>query len=320
MTARTLYPLKLQSTLHVKVWGGRKLATELGKPLPTEQPYGESWELHDTCLVTNGALRGANLGELTQQFGADLVGAGNDPADGMPLLAKFIDAGEWLSIQVHPDDAQAMALESEPRGKTEAWVVLDADPGARLVIGLQKGVTTQQLANSIKSNRLEELLVYTDATPGDLLYIPANTVHALGPGILVYEIQQSSDTTYRLYDWGRLGLDGQPRELHIDKGIQVANLESLPQVRQPGGDLLVDGEFFRAWRHTLDEGALELSTPGRFQALSCIEGELRIEAPGAAGSDDDAIVLGKGQTGLIPACIASFSISGSGTLLRSAQR
>ncbi len=316
-----LYPLKLQSALHVKVWGGRKLATELGKPLPTEQPYGESWELHDTCLVTNGALRGANLGELTRQFGADLVGAGNDPADGMPLLAKFIDAGEWLSIQVHPNDAQAKALEGEPRGKTEAWVVLDADPGARLVIGLKPGASTEQLTNAIQRNRLEELLVYAEVKPGDLLYIPANTVHALGPGILVYEIQQSSDTTYRLYDWGRLGLDGQPRDLHIEKGVQVANLESLPQVRQPGGDLLVDGEFFRAWRHSLEKGALELSTPGRFQALSCIEGELRIEATGATGgSEADAIVLDKGQTGLIPACIASFSISGSGTLLRSAQR
>ena len=320
MTARSLYPLKLQSALHVKVWGGRRLASRLGKPLPTAQPYGESWELHDTCLVANGAYRGISLGELTLQFGADLIGAGNDPAAGVPLLAKFIDAGAWLSIQVHPDDAQAKALEGEPRGKTEAWVVLDAEPGARLVIGLQTGTTTQQMAKAIKSNRLEELLVYADVKPGDVLYIPANTVHALGPGILVYEIQQSSDTTYRLYDWGRLGLDGQPREVHIDKGIQVANLDSLPRVQRPTDDLLVDGEYFGAWRHSLEGSALELSSPGRFQALTCIEGELRIDAPDAAGSDDDAIVLGKGQTGLIPACIASFSISGSGTLLRSAQR
>ncbi len=318
MTARTLYPLKLQSALHVKVWGGRRLATRLGKPLPTEQPYGESWELHDTCLVTNGALGGVSLGALALQYGADLIGAGNDPAAGIPLLAKFIDAGEWLSIQVHPDDAQARALEGEPRGKTEAWLMLDAEPGSRLVIGLLEGTSARQLATAIQRNRLEELLVYTEVTPGDLLYIPANTVHALGPGILVYEIQQSSDTTYRLYDWGRLGLDGQARELHIDKGVQVANLESLPQVERPGGDLLVDGEYFRTWRHTLEAGTLNLPTEFRFQALTCIHGELRIEAPGA-GSDDDAIVLGKGQSGLIPACIASFNISGSGTLLRSAQ-
>lgn len=312
-----LYPLKLQSALHVKVWGGRRLASQLGKSLPTEQPYGESWELHDRSLVANGAHSGARLGDLTRQFGADLIGADNDPADGMPLLAKFIDAGEWLSIQVHPNDSQAKALEGEPCGKTEAWVVLRAEPGARLVIGLRPGATTRQMENAIQSNRLEELLFYTEVRQGDVLYIPANTVHALGPGILVYEIQQSSDTTYRLYDWGRLGLDGQPRELHINQGVAVANLESLPTIRRPGGDLLVDGEFFRTWRHTLEDSALDLSSEGRFQALSCIEGELQVSAHGAP--EADAIVLNKGETGLIPACIAHFGISGSGTLLRSAQ-
>ena len=309
-----LYPLKLESALHVKVWGGRRLATQMGKLLPTDQPYGESWELHDTSLITNGAYRGASLSELTRQFGAEFVGAGNDPAAGMPLLAKFIDAGEWLSVQAHPDDAQAKALEGEPRGKSEAWVVLHAEAGARLVIGLQPGTTRQQMTSAIQLGRLEELMVYTEVKAGVVLYIPANTVHALGPGILVYEIQQSSNTTYRLYDWGRLGLDGQPRQLHIDKGVSVANLQSLPEVRRPSGDLLVDGEYFRSWRHTLAEGALEIASDGRFQALSCVEGSVQVSA-----GKHDAIELRKGESGLIPACIANFSISGSGTLLRSAQ-
>ncbi len=314
MPKKSLHPLKLQPALHVKVWGGRRLASQLGKRLPTDQPYGESWELHDTSRVENGAHRGKTLGELTRQFGSLLIGAGNDSADGMPLLAKFIDAGEWLSIQVHPDDAQAKALEGEARGKTEAWVVLHADPGARLVIGLGPGVTIGQLTKAIKSNRLESLLVYAEVAPGDVLYIPANTVHALGPGILIYEIQQSSDTTYRLYDWGRLGLNGQPRALHIDQGVAVANLKSLPQVRRPAGDLLVDSAYFRTWRHTLADSVLDLSSEGRFQALSCIEGSVQVTA-----GDQDAIALSKGETGLIPACIADFRISGFGTLLRSAQ-
>lgn len=313
-----LYPLKLQSALHVKVWGGRRLATQLDKTLPTEQPYGESWELHDTSLAANGAHRGLSLGELIRQFGADLIGAGNDPADGMPLLAKFIDAGAWLSIQVHPNDSQARALEGEPRGKTEAWVVLHAEPGARLVIGVQSGATTQQITTAIQSGRLEELLVYTEVRPGDVLYIPANTVHALGPGILVYEIQQSSDTTYRLYDWGRLGLDGQPRDLHIEKGLQVANLKSLPQLKRPDGDLLVDSAYFRTWRHTLEDGALDLSSEGRFQALTCIHGELRVSAEGGAAAE--SLMLTRGETGLVPACVTSFRIRGFGTLLRSCQR
>ncbi len=313
----SLYPLKLEPALHVKVWGGRKLAALLDKRLPKDQPYGESWELHDSSQVANGAHRGKSLGELARRLGAPLLGAGNDPADGMPLLAKFIDASQWLSIQVHPDDRQAKALAGEPRGKTEAWVVLHAEPGARLVIGLQPGTTARQMTQAIQSNRLEALLVYAEAKAGDLLYIPANTIHALGPGLLIYEIQQSSDTTYRLYDWGRLGLDGQPRELHIDQGIGVANLESLPQVEQPDSDLLVAGDYFRTWRHTLEDSALDIATEGRFQALSCISGELRVSAKG--GAEEDSITLGTGESGLIPAGIPAFSISGSGAILRSCQ-
>lgn len=314
MLAKPLYPLKLLSALHVKVWGGRNLGALLDKALPTAQPYGESWELHDSCVIANGEHRGASLGDLTRRFGAELIGAGNDPAEGMPLLAKFIDAAEWLSIQVHPDDAQAKALESQPRGKSEAWVVLRAEPGARLVIGLRPGTSPSRLQDAIRRERLEALLVYAEVEPGDVLYIPANTVHALGPGILVYEIQQSSDTTYRLYDWGRLGLDGRPRELHIEKGVSVANLASLPRIRQAQGDLLVDGEFFRTWRHSLAGCALDIASDGRFQALSCIEGSLQVSAGG-----QDVIELRKGDTGLVPACIARFRISGSGALLRSTQ-
>ena len=255
-----------------------------------------------------------NLRELARRCGSDLLGAGNDPADGFPLLAKFIDANDWLSIQVHPNDIQARALEAEPRGKTEAWVVLQADLGARLVIGVQRGITGQQLAEAIRENQLEKMLVYAEVKEGNVLYIPANTIHALGPGILIYEIQQSSDITYRLYDWGRLGLDEQPRELHIDKGTGVANLDSLPSVRQPESDLLVDGDYFRTWRHALKDDTFEVAPDGRFQALSCIGGWLRVEADG-----HEAIELRTGETGLIPACLDLFRISGHGVMLRSCQ-
>ena len=298
----------------MKVWGGRKLSERLNKSLPSNQPYGESWELHDTAAVANGPFSGMNLRELARRCGSDLLGAGNDPADGFPLLAKFIDANDWLSIQVHPNDIQARALEAEPRGKTEAWVVLQADLGARLVIGVQRGITGQQLAEAIRENQLEKMLVYAEVKEGNVLYIPANTIHALGPGILIYEIQQSSDITYRLYDWGRLGLDEQPRELHIDKGTGVANLDSLPSVRQPESDLLVDGDYFRTWRHALKDDTFEVAPDGRFQALSCIGGWLRVEADG-----HEAIELRTGETGLIPACLDLFRISGHGVMLRSCQ-
>lgn len=311
----SLYPLKLQPALHVKVWGGRKLAERLNKPLPTAEPYGESWELHDNVRVINGSLRGKSLAELTQKYGAELIGEGNDPADGFPLLAKFIDANDWLSIQVHPDDAQAQALEGEPRGKTEAWVVLDADQGAKLIIGVTPGSRRRQLADAIQQNRLEDLLLYTEVRTGDVLYIPANTVHALGPGILIYEIQQSSDITYRLYDWGRMGLDGRPRELHIGKGLQVSNLDTLPRVQRPTGELLIDGQYFRAWRHELVKTEVELESEGRFQALTCIAGSLLVEAQG-----HKPIELALGDTGLIPACLDAFSLAGSGIIIRSCQR
>ena len=314
MKMRELYPLKLRPALHVKVWGGRRLADMMGKRLLTAEPYGESWELHDTSVIANGPLRGNSLGDLARQYGADLLGAGNDPAAGLPLLAKLIDASDWLSIQVHPNDEQAGALEREPRGKTEAWVILHAEPGAQLVIGLQPGTTREQMAEAIRHNQLEALLVYTEVATGDVLYIPANTIHALGPGLLIYEIQQSSDVTYRLYDWGRLGLDGQPRELHIDKGVQVADLMSLPLVRQPENELLVDGEYFRSWRHELAGTALSIETEGRFQTLTCIAGRAQVES-----AEHDAINLGKGETSLIPACVPSFVLRGSGTVLRSGQ-
>ncbi|MCY3780596.1 MAG: class I mannose-6-phosphate isomerase [Chloroflexi bacterium] len=315
MLDTSLYPMKLQPTLHIKVWGGRMLAERLNKSLPTHEPYGESWELHGTATVLNGSLRGRNLAELTQEFGADLIGAGNDPADGFPLLAKFIDANAWLSIQVHPNDEQAQALEGEPRGKTEAWVVLQADPAARLVVGVRHGTGRTRLAHAIEQNTLDELLEYAEVNAGDVLYIPANTIHALGPGILIYEIQQSSDITYRLYDWGRLGLDGQPRELHIGKGVQVSNLDTLPQVQRPHGDLLIDGDYFRTWRHELRNDRLKLETKDRFQGLTCIAGALQLQAEGHR-----PVNLAQGETGLIPACLKAYSLAGQGVVIRSCQR
>ena len=315
MTASMLYPLKLCPRLLVKVWGGRRLADMMHKRLPTAEPYGESWELHDSAIVVNGPLQGSSLGALAREYGADLLGCGNDPAAGIPLLAKFIDAADWLSIQVHPNDDQARKLEGEPRGKTEAWVVLHADKGAQLVIGLQPGTSRKQMAEAISAKRLEARLAFAEVETGDVLYIPANTIHALGPGLLIYEIQQSSDITYRLYDWSRPGLDGQPRALHIDKGVKVADLGPLPRIQQPTEDLIVNGEYFRTWRHHIAGGTLEIETSNRFQSLTCIDGSLRVEA-----DDHAAISLDKGETGLMPANISSFAIRGHGAMLRSCQR
>lgn len=319
MTDELRYPLLLTPTLHVKVWGGRRLADHLHKALPTDDPYGESWELHDTAVIANGALAGRTLGDLLGAYGTALVGEGNDPAQGFPLLAKLLDAADWLSVQVHPDDAQAAELEGQPRGKTEAWIMLATTPDAQLVIGVKPGTSRGAMAEAIRGGTLEPLLVTQKVVPGDVMYIPAGTVHAIGPGVLLYEIQQSSNTTYRLYDWNRMGLDGSPRELHIDKGVRVSNVESLPQIAHhpaaPGTVTLVQGPFFETQRHTLAGDALALDTGGRrFHALTCIDGTLTLTTDAA-----DALALTTGSTALIPAALGRYQLSGVGVALRSYQ-
>lgn len=318
----TLYPLLLDPALHVKVWGGRKLAQVMHKPLPTDEPYGESWELHDTAKVANGLLAGRTLGDLLAAYGHELVGTGNDPAQGFPLLAKLIDAEEWLSVQLHPNDEQAQQLEGEPRGKTEAWYVLAAEAGAKLVIGVQPGTSPQAMAQAVRENTLETLLVYAEVQPGDVLFVQAGTIHAIGAGILVYEIQQSSDTTYRLYDWGRVGLDGKPRQLHIEKGTQVANLESLPQITHTGSDTaqvveIVTSDYFSTQLFQLNAAngtQITRDTGGQvFHILTCIDGEADISAEG------ETLTLRVGRTALIPASLGQYTLSGTARVLCSFQ-
>jgi mannose-6-phosphate isomerase len=309
-----LYPLLLEPTLHIKVWGGRRLESVLHKSLATDDPYGESWELHDTSIVANGPHAGQSIAALLTTYGPDLVGPGNDPADGFPLLIKLIDAARWLSVQVHPDDAQAAELEGQPRGKTEAWVILDATAESELVIGVQPGTDRDRMARAIQQNTLEDLLVRQKVKPDDVLFIPAGTIHAIGPGILLYEVQQSSDTTYRLYDWGRVGLDGKPRELHIEKGVQVCNVETLPTINTMTPDKpVVTCPFFQTDYHRLVAGdTLTLDTAARaFHALTCIDGALKLQA-GMTQVDFE-----QGRTVLVPAATGSYTLTGQGAALRS---
>ncbi|MFZ4813715.1 MAG: type I phosphomannose isomerase catalytic subunit [Phototrophicaceae bacterium] len=315
--AEALYPLLLNAALKTRVWGGRKLETVMGKTLPTAEPYGESWELHDSATVANGVLAGRSVGELVAEYGSALIGEANNPADGFPLLAKFLDAADWLSIQVHPNDVQAQRLEGQPRGKTEAWVVLQTEPNAKMIIGLQPNTSRETLADAIRSGALEPYLVYAEVRAGDVLLLEANTVHALGPGLLIYEIQQSSDVTYRLYDWNRMGLDGKPREMHLDKGLEVANLTYLPTVQHPEQTLpefaVVESHYFKTTHCHLDETVLTFRGEGRFHVLTCVNGQVNVMAT------TGEVAFGVGQTVLIPANISSYQLSGRGDVLRSWQ-
>lgn len=305
MTA--LYPLVLRATLHEKPWGGTALAEQLGKPAPAGVRIGEAWELHDSSIIHNGELAGKTLRDALDAWGAALVGEQYDLSEGFPLLAKFLDANEWLSIQDHPNDEQARELEGEPRGKNEAWYVLAAAPGAKLLIGVQPGTSRETVADAIRTSTLEQYAVYAEVVPGDVLYVEANTIHALGPGILIYEIQQSSNTTYRLYDWGRTD-----RELHIEKGLRVANLTSLPTIQHTGNATerevsIVETPYFSTRLYQLNSAngkSIRLDTRGtHFHSLTCISGSTLVRA------GIHVVALPMGETILIPAAWGAYSLA-----------
>jgi mannose-6-phosphate isomerase len=207
-----LYPLLMRPQFHKRVWGARSLRPIYDQEF--DEPVGEAWLTGDDCKVANGPLAGKTLGELCKQFGADLVGESAPVKDRFPLLIKFLFPREKLSVQVHPDDEMARRL-GQPNGKTECWYVLHAEPGAQVGVGLRPGTTKVQFAEAIKQGSAEQLLNWIDVAAGDLIYVEAGTVHAIGPGSILVETQQNSDITFRLYDYGR------PRELHLKQGLEA---------------------------------------------------------------------------------------------------
>jgi mannose-6-phosphate isomerase len=227
----TLYPLQFEPLLKRYIWGGRRLGTELGKSLGDGDDYAESWEICDRAVdqsrVINGALAGQTLHQLVAQHGADLLGR-HHPQSRFPLLLKFLDARQRLSVQVHPNDEQASRLNPPDLGKTEAWIVLAAEPGSRIYAGLQAGCDRRTFERALAAGRCEDCLHSFVPRPGDCVFVPAGTVHALGEGLLLAEIQQASDTTFRLFDWDRVGPDGKPRPLHIEQALDVIDFTAGP--------------------------------------------------------------------------------------------
>ena len=219
-----LPPLVFAPLYRRYLWGGRRFATALGRDLPPGDDFAESWELvdhgADQSVVAHGPFAAATLGGLVRDRGFDLLGR-HVRRDSFPLLFKFLDAQRDLSVQVHPDDARAARLMPPDLGKTEAWYVIDALPGSRIYAGLREGVGRGELEAAIHAGRCDEVLHAFQPRQGDCVFIPAGTVHAIGAGLLVAEIQQASDVTYRLFDWNRVGPDGKPRPLHIDAGLDA---------------------------------------------------------------------------------------------------
>jgi mannose-6-phosphate isomerase len=310
--AMSLYPLRLDPFLSRPIWGGTKLGRRYGKGAGSAGNIGESWEIYEGNTVQNGQLRGKTLREVTEQFGEALLGtaAHGNPPGRFPLLIKLIDATRQLSIQVHPNDQQAQQMEQEPFGKTEAWYILDADPGAKLVYGLAHPLTADQLRERSADGSVEADLAYLPVSVGDVVLVPAGTIHAIGAGIVLYEIQQTSSTTYRLYDWNRKGPDGKPRELHLRKAVQVADLTPPTGGKQASRDLgseegvhrqeLVRCPYFVLERGTLDGGWTRRPDDRSFLGVTCVSGEIIVSAPDGAWPDEH---IGPGGSLLLPATL-----------------
>ncbi|HEY1976717.1 MAG TPA: type I phosphomannose isomerase catalytic subunit [Candidatus Baltobacteraceae bacterium] len=217
---RTLYPYVLDPKLAPAIWGGNELVTEFGKHGDPNAKLGESWECWDSNPVTDGAFAKKTVADLRATLGAQFLGD-LDPSRIFPVLTKIITAHDWLSVQVHPDDAYAQRVEHQPNGKTECWYVFSAQPGAELVLGWNRDTSRAEYEARVADGTLGDILRRIPVKAGDTVYIPAGTVHAIGAGIVLFETQQASDLTYRMFDWNRVGADGKPRELHVQKAADV---------------------------------------------------------------------------------------------------
>ncbi|MEO6835114.1 MAG: type I phosphomannose isomerase catalytic subunit [Candidatus Tumulicola sp.] len=222
MSDSTVYPYVLEPKLSPAIWGGDELVTEFGKRGDPSAKLGESWECWDANAVTNGPLTGATIADLRAKLGAKLLGD-LDPARIFPVLTKIITAHDWLSVQVHPDDAYAQRVEHQANGKTESWYVFSAEPDAQLVLGWTRDTSRAEYERRVADGTLGEILRKIPVKAGETIYIPAGMVHAIGSGVVLFETQQASDLTYRMFDWNRVGVDGRPRELHIQKAADVLN-------------------------------------------------------------------------------------------------
>ncbi len=318
-----LCPLRFREIFKEKIWGGRNLADLFNKRLPPGALIGESWEVSDRdddqSVVAEGPLKSVTLHELVTRYGDRLVGTCTLARSRFPLLFKILDAHTTLSVQVHPTDELALEYDEADPGKTEMWYVLAAEEGAKIMLGLQPGVGKEQFQEAIHTGAFEQCLNYFDAKPGDAFFLPAGSVHALGAGIVLVEIQENSDLTYRVYDWGRVGADGKPRELHLEKAMRATNFER-PSVGPASGVTLTDGENRRtvltACRYFAAEvlemrGAHPVKGTGKtFTILFFEKGNARLVWDGGE------LALRKGQSALIPAEVVAWSVEGKSRFLK----
>ncbi len=292
--------LKLTPSYRDYVWGGDRLR-------PGHSPTAEAWVVWEDDVIETGPLAGKTLGQAAEEFGDALLGEKTTSRTGarFPILIKLLDCAQWLSLQVHPNDRLAVELEGPGQfGKTEAWYILDAEREAKIIAGLKPNTAPDQLAESIRAGTVMDHVQYVNVRQGDTFFMPAGTLHALGPGLLVYEVQQTSDWTYRVYDWGRPATEKRP--LHIEKSIRATRADfTAPIIPPPAADgmrhVLVESEYFTLEMLSAASNTIEIDTRGEsFHAITVIEGKAVLKA------GDETAELDRFQTAVVPAEVGIY--------------
>ena len=313
-------PIFLEPEYKDYIWGGQKLKSKLNKNVKNEECTAESWEIstnkNGESTIKNGKYKGKTLTELynNKELRTKIFGTKCENIEEFPLLIKFIDANKSLSIQVHPDNEYAIKNEKS-QGKTEMWYILDCEPEAQIICGVKKGISKEKLKENIKLNKIIECLNYINVKKGDAIYIPSGTIHALLGKTLVAEVQQNSNITYRVYDWGRVGKDGNPRELHIEKAIDVIKVDENIQIKNIRKDIektnVVQSEYFTTNKINVKKKFKENISRNSFIAFNVIEGNGNLKIL------SNNYELKKGDSFIIPANIEEYELNGEMELLQS---
>ena len=313
-----LYPLQFEPILKERIWGGTKLKTYLNKPI-SSNITGESWEIstveNDVSIVANGFYKGKSINELINEFPDEILGTKAYKQFGkqFPLLFKYLDAREDLSIQLHPNDELAKKRHNS-FGKTEMWYVMQADENARLIVGFKEKSTPEEYLKHLNNKTIVDILDTKKVKQGDVFFLETGTVHALGAGIVIAEIQQTSDVTYRIYDFDRVDANGNSRELHIDLALEAINYETVDAQKyysknENQSNTIVDCRYFTTYIIPLNGAVKVNKNQNSFTVYMCVDGsfELKINA--------EIFYYQKGDTVLIPAALTNFELSGSASIL-----
>ena len=318
-----LYPMKLIAPLKDYIWGGTRLKEEYGKQTDLDK-VSESWELachkDGKSVIANGEAKGQTLEEWLAKQGKEVLGKHVEKFPYFPLLIKLIDAKDNLSVQVHPDNDYAQRVEGE-YGKTEMWYIVDCEPGATLIYGFKHAISKEEFEKRIADNTLLEVCNQVPVHKGDVFFIASGTLHAIGKGIIICEIQQNSNTTYRVYDYGRLGKDGKPRELHVKKAIDVTNLEPVkerPHLDAPidifadtEARLLASCEYFMVYELEIDGTSHLTAGEDSFQSFIVLDGSVQLHA------GDAELTFKKGEPSFLPAGLGAYTLTGKARLVLS---